>query len=713
MTNNNTPNSLYSASTATSSNSLFIDIFKNRDPTTSDTNYKIQQKWLNTDTGSYWVLRNFFNSENVLYSNWIPISSGSGELSSITTQDLEIVGPTTSGTINLSGASGELITTGNSATHTVTINYTNPTTMPGDLTVNSSITASALGSSTGNLDITTGGANGNINLTTDGSGEVVTQQITINDLPVFGTDGTNKTYVDSLFLGGFYKDPVNCASTANYLVVYNNGAAGVGATLTNADVLAAFSADGIAPTVGQRVLIKDQSTQFQNGIYDVTVEGNGAVAWVLTRSTDYDTPVEIQPGDIVPVDFGTTQGSTIWMETRTVLTIGTDAITFLQIGNTGVTTVNDNVLVGGPNNSIVNIPPSATAGMAFTSTGGASDPTFANPVVVAGGGTGVSSFPDSQPVCGGTTPTGNVQMVSSGTIGYPLLSNGGGSVPQYGILQVVGGGTAVGGFGDVHSVLLTGASATGALQSLPSGSSGQLLSSTGAGSIPTWITPSSAGLNSVNAQIFTSSSVYTPTAGMQFCVVAIAAAGGGGGGGGTNANPCGGGGGGAGDFAQVLFTSAEIGGSQSITIGGGGAGGNNGNGSNGNSSSFGSYISVSGGNGGQAHSGTAAGGAGGNSISISTGKTLCVYYGQGGSFGIGFVTGGIVNTSGGCGGCTPFGGGAQSQSVSTTSSNQYTTNGISAQSGGGGGSGCASNSNNSSSGGNGGQGYCTILEFIS
>lgn len=120
------------------------------------------------------------------------------------------------------------------------------------------------------------------------------------------------------------------ASTANLTATYNNGTGGVGATLTNAGALAAFSIDGVSPALNARILIKDQATAAQNGIYTVTNIGSGAVAWVLTRATDYDKANEINPGSLVVVDNGATNINTSWLETATVTTVGIDPISFSQ-----------------------------------------------------------------------------------------------------------------------------------------------------------------------------------------------------------------------------------------------------------------------------------------------------------------------------------------------------------------------------------------------
>lgn len=150
--------------------------------------------------------------------------------------------------------------------------------------------------------------------------------------PSAGGDATNKTYVDNIVQN--VHPACLAASTANLTATYANGASGVGATLTNAGAFAVFSIDGVSPSVGQRVLIKNQSSQLENGVYTVTVVGDAvSVNWVLTRATDYNEAADMQAGDKFAVVSGTTQGATEWMMTQTAaITVGTTAITFAEMG---------------------------------------------------------------------------------------------------------------------------------------------------------------------------------------------------------------------------------------------------------------------------------------------------------------------------------------------------------------------------------------------
>lgn len=149
--------------------------------------------------------------------------------------------------------------------------------------------------------------------------------------PTAGTDAANKAYVDSVAAGFFFLEPVRVASTANFTSTYNNGTSGVGATLT-ATVNGAASIDGVSLSLNDRVLFKDQTTTYQNGIYYVSQVGSGGTPAIYTRALDYDEPSDIDPGDMATVLQGTANASTFWVETAIVTTIGTDPITFTQFG---------------------------------------------------------------------------------------------------------------------------------------------------------------------------------------------------------------------------------------------------------------------------------------------------------------------------------------------------------------------------------------------
>lgn len=124
---------------------------------------------------------------------------------------------------------------------------------------------------------------------------------------------------------------------------YSNGTAGVGATLTEVGT-GALAVDGNSPASGDRVLVKNQASAFQNGIYTVTVTGSGIASYVLTRSSDYNSNTEITPGLTTYVVNGTANLDTNWAVNFTVpLTMGTTNLNYSEVsgGGAAVTSVSN------------------------------------------------------------------------------------------------------------------------------------------------------------------------------------------------------------------------------------------------------------------------------------------------------------------------------------------------------------------------------------
>ena len=187
--------------------------------------------------------------------------------------------------------------------------------------------------------ITSTDSNGNITLDPNGSGtvDVNSSKITSVSLPTAATDAATKAYVDSVANGLDVKASVRYATTANVAGTYANAAG----TIT-AGSNGAFSIDGQTPTAGDRVLIKDQSTNTTNGVYTVTTVGSGSAAYVLTRTPDADAASEITGGAFVFVEEGTANADNGYVFTHNgEPTLGTDAITLAQFSGAGQITGGD------------------------------------------------------------------------------------------------------------------------------------------------------------------------------------------------------------------------------------------------------------------------------------------------------------------------------------------------------------------------------------
>ena len=185
-------------------------------------------------------------------------------------------------------------------------------------------------------DISTTNTNGDLTITPNGTGTITVPSDYEERAGFTDNSLTNKKYVDTVAQGLDIKDAVRVGTTANLTATYSNGSSGVGATLTNSSTQAALVIDGITMVVNDRVMVKDQSTGAQNGLYKVTNIGSGSTNWVLTRTPDGDEATEVNGGSFFFVQEGTVNGDNGYVTTNNGNpTIGTDAITFEQFSGAG------------------------------------------------------------------------------------------------------------------------------------------------------------------------------------------------------------------------------------------------------------------------------------------------------------------------------------------------------------------------------------------
>jgi len=210
--------------------------------------------------------------------------------------------------------------------------------------------ATSITATSGNLTLAAAAGNNSVNLTPTGTGtvDVANKRITSVAEPTQATDAATKNYVDAVKTGLDPKDSVRIATTANLTATYANGTSGVGATLTNSGTQAAFTVDSIVGVVGDRVLVKDQTTALQNGIYTITTVGTASTNWVLTRSIDADQNPEVTPGAFTFVEDGTINGDNGFVCTATgTITIGTSNIPWVQFSGAGQVIAGDGLTKSG------------------------------------------------------------------------------------------------------------------------------------------------------------------------------------------------------------------------------------------------------------------------------------------------------------------------------------------------------------------------------
>lgn len=140
-----------------------------------------------------------------------------------------------------------------------------------------------------------------------------------------------KNYIDSLVSGFRWKTPVRVKTTEPFASpTYNNGTDGVGATLTGATNGAFPAIDGVTLVLNDRVLVDRETSALTNGIYELTDLGSASTSWVLTRTTDADTPIELYSATVLILE-GTVFQDQQWTCTTDAITIGTTAIIFVLI----------------------------------------------------------------------------------------------------------------------------------------------------------------------------------------------------------------------------------------------------------------------------------------------------------------------------------------------------------------------------------------------
>lgn len=185
---------------------------------------------------------------------------------------------------------------------------------------------------------------------------------TFNADPTSANDLVRKSYADSVSVG--LRDFKDSARVATAAALPANTRTGDVLTASANGSINVAGIDGIVDlALNQRVLVKNEVTGANNGLYYVSAVGSAGAPWTLTRTTDADASAEVTPGMYLYVEEGTANGQSAWvLSTTGTITLNTTALTFTQFSSlgqitagAGLTKTGNTLDIGAGNGITVNV----------------------------------------------------------------------------------------------------------------------------------------------------------------------------------------------------------------------------------------------------------------------------------------------------------------------------------------------------------------------
>ena len=264
-------------------------------------------------TGGVGVSGAIYGASQVLTGGTASTSTGTGAL--VVTGGVGVSGAVNSASLGTGGVAA-------SGAVTMTQGTASTSTGSGTLVVTGGVgvsgTVHATQTNTGNIQVA-----GNTISSTNADGDIVLSPNGSGLVKIGANEVATRSYVDASIQGLDVKQSVKVATVANR---------------TLSELEAGQAVDGYTLVEGDRILIKEQSTASENGIY--TVNSSGAP----TRAADANTSSEVTAGLFVFVEQGSTLADTGWvLSTDGTITLGTTGLSFVQFSSAGQVTAGDGI----------------------------------------------------------------------------------------------------------------------------------------------------------------------------------------------------------------------------------------------------------------------------------------------------------------------------------------------------------------------------------